>query len=228
MCRVRQQHQIARWNGDLGAQPRALTPQGVFDHLHRQHLTGGQQLCNRRPRLARGQLTHRGELIVVWWCARWFTAHQIGNVQKRGAGQTNVHKRRLHARQDALDPAHVDLTHTTGQIAPFNGQFLGQSIFDNRHTTLGRRDIDQDLITQTGILLAGDFKRILSMPISRMPQPSAAQQLAGLVQRQAHDIGVTAFNSRHKQARLVLDGVATGLIHGVLAVDVALDPIGGQ
>jgi len=68
----------------------------------------------------------------------------IGDVQKRGAFESDVDKGRLHAGQDARDFTQVDIADTSARQGAFDVKFLYRALLHNGDPRLLRGDIDQD------------------------------------------------------------------------------------
>src|SRR5919106_4477925 len=62
--------------------------------------------------------------------------------------------------------------------------------------------------------------------ISSLTHP--VEELAGLVQRQAHHAGIAAAQFHHETRRAALDGVRTGLVVALAARDVLRDVFGRE
>ena len=89
---LRQIHQKASGDADLGGQPRALGADRVLDHLHHQALPFVQDLLDRPLGLAAVALFP-----------------DVGHMQEGGALQADIDEGRLHARQHAHHAPQVDV-----------------------------------------------------------------------------------------------------------------------
>ena len=129
--------QEARRQRDVRGQPRALGAERVLDHLHEQVIALAHQRadvgfgfgCGHQVRIARRQ--RRRE--------------DISHVQETGAGQPDVEKGRLHARQHARHPALVEVADQALATGPLDEDFLQHTVVDECSTGLARRDVHQDL-----------------------------------------------------------------------------------
>ena len=70
-------------------------------------------------------------------------------MQKTGALQANINKRRIHARQHPLHLALVNVADNAALALALDEKILQHAAFENRNPRLVRRVIDQNLRDQT-------------------------------------------------------------------------------
>ena len=118
---------------------RALGADRVLDHLNHHFLALTHQVGNgeRRAVAAGRRLAREGHRFGT----------NIGNMQKRGALQADVHERRFHAGQYPGDPALVDVAHQAPLARPFDQNLLQNAVFDHGDPGFAGRDVDQDFVT---------------------------------------------------------------------------------
>ena len=168
-------------------QPRALGSQRILHHLHQQLVALAHQRADIRA-IGRGVV-----MRVVAGIRR--RREDVRHMQECRAGQADLQKRRLHARQHARHPALVEIAHQPAPAGAFDEHLLQGAVFEQRGAGFARRDVDQNL----------DAHRLLPA------RPQCLQQLRGLVQGQAHHTGVAAADVFDEQRTAPLDGVAAGL-----------------
>ena len=128
--RRRQKDEKTRGDGNLHRQPRALAANRVFQHLHQKRLPLAQHVADALRRLVAA-------------------AHHILHMQKTGALQANINKRRIHARQHPLHLALVNVADNAALALALDEKILQHAAFENRNPRLVRRVIDQNLRDQT-------------------------------------------------------------------------------
>jgi len=106
----------------VGRQPRAFGTDRVLDHLHQQQLAFLQVFLNG-----------------FWWCLeavfRW-RKRDVRDMQKRSAIESDIDKRRLHARQHTHNLALIDVAHPAAFAGALDLQFSQHPVFDCRHPGL--------------------------------------------------------------------------------------------
>jgi len=71
--------------------------------------------------------------------------HHVGNVQKRGARQTDLDERGLHARQYALHPTHVEIAGQAVTRRALHMHLLRGAVFHQRDAGFLHAAVDQNL-----------------------------------------------------------------------------------
>ena len=129
----RHEYQITRGNGDVGGQAGALGAQRILDDLH-QHLLAFLQQAG--DVFVAG---HRNVTAVV-------AEHRdVRSVQESRPLQSDVDKRRLHARQHAADNAFIDVANQPAAPGALDKHFLQDAVLHHRHAGFLRRYVDQQL-----------------------------------------------------------------------------------
>ena len=127
---MRQQHQVAGWNGDVGGEPRPLAADRVLDHLHQHPLLLGEQVADVVAAPYRRALGTRRRL------------DDVVDVQERRSLQTGIDEGRLHAGQHSHHPAHVKIPHQPAAPCPLDADFLQHPIFDQGDAGFAWSDVD--------------------------------------------------------------------------------------
>ena len=73
-------------------------------------------------------------------------AHQVGDMQKCGAFQTNVDERGLHARQHPCYFPQINIADQTAFKRSLNLQLLDSGVLHHGNTGLLRRPVNQDFL----------------------------------------------------------------------------------
>ncbi len=126
----RQQHQVPRGQRDERGQACALVAQRVLDDLDEQAIALPDEFADV------GQILLR--------VAGGAVARNVRRVQKRRPFEPDVHESRLHAGQDAGDPAVVDVADQAAARRALDEDLLQDAILEQRRTCFRRRDVDQD------------------------------------------------------------------------------------
>ena len=127
---LRQVDQQPSGQADLRRQPRALGADRILDHLDQQRLALVQDALDRPVFMA--------VLAVL---------PDVGDVQERGALESDLDERRLHSRQDARDPAQIDVADQAARAGALDVQLLHDALLEHRYARLLRRDVDEDVVT---------------------------------------------------------------------------------
>ncbi len=135
---LRQIHQQASRDTDLGRKPRAFRADRILQHLHQQQLALVQVLLDR---LNAGVGTGLPE---------------VGNVQERGAFEADVDEGRLHAGQHPGDDADVDVPDQTARGFAIEMQFLQHSLVHDGDPEFLRSRVDQDIFFHGAVMDAWD------------------------------------------------------------------------
>ncbi|OQC01913.1 MAG: hypothetical protein BWX79_02862 [Alphaproteobacteria bacterium ADurb.Bin100] len=139
---LRQEHQQAPGDADLGGQPGALGADRVLDHLHQQDLTFEHLPFDRQGARIRPRRT--GGFALAGTGAKG--SHEIGHVQEGGALQPDIDEGRLHAGQHAHNLAEVDVAHQPALQRALDMQLLHRTMLDHGHAGFLRRPIDQNFL----------------------------------------------------------------------------------
>jgi hypothetical protein len=137
---LRQEHQHAPGDADLGGQPRALGADRVLDHLHHQGLA--------LEHLALDRHLHRH--VVLGMVA---TTVQISHMQERGALQPHVDEGTLHAGQNPGHLAQVDVADQAAFQCALDVQVLHRAVLDQGDAGLLRGPVDQDVMHGARVFL---------------------------------------------------------------------------
>ena len=120
-------------DGDLRGEPRALGAQGILDHLHEERLPLGEDLLDGL------------QLPVA------VARHpDVGHVQERRAGQTDLDEGRLHAGEHAADAPEVDVADDSPRGVALDVQFQHRALLGDRDPRFLRGDVDEDLLVHRG------------------------------------------------------------------------------
>jgi hypothetical protein len=119
----------------LCCQARAFGAQWVLDHLNHQFLTLLQQFSDRWGLLGLAMLIELG-----------MARQDVIGVQEGRALQADIDEGSLHARQDTLDPTHVDIANLADIVDALQIELLQQSVFDHSHTAFGQGHVDQNFV----------------------------------------------------------------------------------
>ena len=138
MVVLRQKHQQAPCDADLGGQARAFGADGVFDDLHHDGLALEDLLLDGHLRLV-----FAGK---HWRFAIFLALPDIGHMQESRTLQPDIDKGRLHAGQHTRDFAQVDVADQTALQRPLHMQLLHSAMLDNRHPRLLRGPVDQNIL----------------------------------------------------------------------------------
>ena len=125
----RQKDEEARGDGNLHRQPRPFAANRVFQHLHQHRLPFAQHFAD----------------ALRWLVA---TADHVFHVQKPGALQTNIDKGGVHAGQDALHFALVNIADDAALALALDENVLQDAVFEQRDPRLIRRVIDENFGNQ--------------------------------------------------------------------------------
>src|SRR5690606_33739353 len=112
---------------------RALAAERVLQHLHQQFLAFVQQLAD----VGRTRFLH----LV----AGVGGLGDVRGVQERGALESHLDERRLHARQHARHLALVDVAHEAAALRALDEHFLQHAVLDQRNAGFPWCDVDEYL-----------------------------------------------------------------------------------
>ena len=129
----RHQYRIAGGDRDFRGQSHALAGDGILGGLHQQPLPFVDEVANVRQRLIASQI------------ARLSPGHHAAHVQETRPLQADINKGGLHARNDALHPAKVDVAGVAVATRPGDMQFLQDTVLKQRSPGFKRVDVDQQL-----------------------------------------------------------------------------------
>ena len=124
---LRQIHEKAAGQGDLGGKARAFAVNRVFNHLHQDGLPFKQHMLD-----ALGFL----RLLPLF--------EHVHDVQKGGALQADVDKGALHTGQHAFDHAQINIAHQPVAAVAVDVQLAHFVFFQQRHAGFLRRYVHQN------------------------------------------------------------------------------------
>ena len=134
--RVRHIDQVARRHRYGRGQARALGTHRILDDLHQQRLALAQQLVDRRPRAA------------VFVAGAAVAEIDVGDVQKTGLFQADIDEGGLHAGQNPVDLAQVNITDDATAAFTLDTDLLQGAVLDDRHAGLLGRNVQQYFFVQ--------------------------------------------------------------------------------
>ena len=70
----------------------------------------------------------------------------VGDMQECGPFESDFDERGLHSRQDARDPAEVDVADQAARAGTLDVQLLHDSLLEHGYARLLRRDVDEDVV----------------------------------------------------------------------------------
>ncbi len=121
---------------DLGREPRALRPHRILDRLDEHLLTAGDQLLDALPVALALQLGH----------------DDLVDVEESVALEPDVDERRLHAREDVVDHALVDVAGDRLALRPAEVDLCRLAVLQDGDRLLAHVDRDEDLLGDVGEL----------------------------------------------------------------------------
>src|SRR5688572_29755868 len=124
---LRQVHEEAASNTDLGRKARPFCSYRILDHLNDQILPFSEQLLDRRA--ARAVLS---------------AAPDVGYVKECSALAADIDERRLHTRQNAYHSTHVDVADEPPRGRSLDVELVSDTVFDHRNAGLLRCNVDED------------------------------------------------------------------------------------
>src|SRR5690606_18583380 len=128
---VWQQHQVTGRQRDEGREPRPLVAERLLDHLD-QHL-------GALPH----QFTYVGEFPAVSVRLADIPPEDVGRMQKAGAFESDIDKRRLHSRQYPRYPAFVYVAVQAAARGALYVDLLQDPVFEQRRSNFPRGHVDQ-------------------------------------------------------------------------------------
>ena len=131
---LRQVHQQAASNADLGAQAGALGADRVLEHLHHDGLALEDLLFDGQRRLM---------ATAILAMAAGDAAEQVAHMQKAGALEPDVDESRLHTGQHSGHLAQINVADQAPLQRPLDMQFLHGALLDHGHAGLLRSPVDQ-------------------------------------------------------------------------------------
>jgi hypothetical protein len=146
---------------DVASRPSALGADGFLGYLNDDLLTLSQQILDARA--ARRPRRLAIFIVVLYACTPlsfacrnqpakivWSPTH-VRHVQVSRFFQTDIHKGRLHSRQDSLDPALVDVAGDATLLFALDVELGQQAVLHQRNASLGAvRVDDQKAVSHLG------------------------------------------------------------------------------
>ena len=124
---LRQVHEEAAGQGNLGGEARAFAVDGVFDDLHQQGLPFKEDVFDA--------LGGFGVFSLF---------EDVDDVEEGGAFEADVDKRALHAGQHAAHHAQIDVAHQAVAGIALDVQLADVVFFENGDAGFLRGDVDED------------------------------------------------------------------------------------
>src|SRR5882762_6778011 len=151
--------EIARRQGDVGREPRALRSQRILDDLDENLIALGDQGADVLA--ARG---FDARLNVT-------RVENVGGMQESRAFQADLDERGLHARKNAGYPTFVDVADESAPADPLEKHFLEHAVFDDSGARLVRARVDENLSAHRGYDQWGTPARLRSSAVSNSGSP---------------------------------------------------------
>jgi hypothetical protein len=132
---LRQVHQQAPGDRNLGRQARALGADRILLHLHHDRLPLAQDALDR------------ARFVAVVAVAVDAFAPDVGDMEEGGALQADLDEGRLHAGQHPHHAAEIDVADDAAAVGALDVQFLHRALLQQGDAGFLRREVDQELFS---------------------------------------------------------------------------------